>query len=81
VCVCAWRFVLSPLCVQTEKIKLAVEEKEGIPPAQQRLIFLGKAMYVPCLPAVRAALERVLRLIGILPTWIWTGPTIRARST
>ncbi|ORY82992.1 ubiquitin [Leucosporidium creatinivorum] len=28
----------------TEKIKESLEEKEGIPPAQQRLIFLGKAM-------------------------------------
>lgn len=30
--------------LQTEKIKESLEEKEGIPPAQQRLIFLGKAM-------------------------------------
>jgi hypothetical protein len=29
---------------QTEQIKEALEEKEGIPPAQQRLIFLGKNM-------------------------------------
>ncbi|GAA5854959.1 hypothetical protein JCM9279_003588 [Rhodotorula babjevae] len=28
----------------TQKIKEQLEEKEGIPPAQQRLIFLGKAM-------------------------------------
>ncbi|GAA6020755.1 hypothetical protein JCM10207_002013 [Rhodosporidiobolus poonsookiae] len=28
----------------TTKIKEQLEEKEGIPPAQQRLIFLGKAM-------------------------------------
>uniref|UniRef100_A0A0K3CQF4 FGENESH: predicted gene_15.64 protein n=1 Tax=Rhodotorula toruloides TaxID=5286 RepID=A0A0K3CQF4_RHOTO len=27
-----------------QKIKEQLEEKEGIPPAQQRLIFLGKAM-------------------------------------
>ncbi|GAA5825153.1 hypothetical protein JCM5353_002241 [Sporobolomyces roseus] len=26
------------------RIKDALEEKEGIPPAQQRLIYLGKAM-------------------------------------
>lgn len=38
------------------KIKERVEEKEGIPPAQQRLIYGGKQMYVshlliraPCL--------------------------------
>ncbi|CEQ41103.1 SPOSA6832_02772, partial [Sporobolomyces salmonicolor] len=28
----------------TQRIKEQLEEKEGIPPAQQRLIFLGKAM-------------------------------------
>ncbi|GAA6038686.1 hypothetical protein JCM8097_002345 [Rhodosporidiobolus ruineniae] len=28
----------------TTQIKEQLEEKEGIPPAQQRLIFLGKAM-------------------------------------
>ncbi|GAA6059124.1 hypothetical protein JCM10212_003871 [Sporobolomyces blumeae] len=27
-----------------DKIKVALEEKEGIPPVQQRLIFYGKAM-------------------------------------
>ncbi|SCV74790.1 BQ2448_7819 [Microbotryum intermedium] len=30
--------------IKVERIKVALEEKEGIPPAQQRLIFMGKAM-------------------------------------
>ncbi|GAA5979409.1 hypothetical protein JCM5350_003894 [Sporobolomyces pararoseus] len=29
---------------KVSKIKEVLEEKEGIPPAQQRLIYLGKAM-------------------------------------
>jgi len=32
---------------QVSRIKERVEEKEGIPPAQQRLIYGGKQMYVP----------------------------------
>lgn len=31
---------------QTQKIKEQLEEKEGIPPPQQRLIYLGKTMQV-----------------------------------
>ena len=31
---------------KVSKIKERVEEKEGIPPVQQRLIFGGKQMYV-----------------------------------
>ncbi len=33
---------------QVSRIKERVEEKEGIPPAQQRLIYGGKQMYVLC---------------------------------
>lgn len=32
--------------LQVSRIKERVEEKEGIPPAQQRLIYGGKQMYV-----------------------------------
>jgi hypothetical protein len=32
--------------IQTQKIKEQLEEKEGIPPPQQRLIYLGKTMCV-----------------------------------
>lgn len=35
-----------PSSQQVSKIKERVEEKEGIPPVQQRLIFGGKQMYV-----------------------------------
>jgi Ubiquitin family len=35
--------------MKVSKIKELVEEKEGIPPAQQRLIYGGKQMFVPTL--------------------------------
>lgn len=38
---------------QITRIKERVEEKEGIPPAQQRLIFGGKQMYVALLTQER----------------------------
>jgi len=40
---CGW---LSDRQTQVSQIKEKVEEKEGIPPVQQRLIFGGKQMYV-----------------------------------
>lgn len=48
--VCAFSTVLTPiLCsisvkMKVERIKERVEEKEGIPPQQQRLIYSGKQM-------------------------------------
>ena len=35
---------MTNLLLQVERIKERVEEKEGIPPPQQRLIFSGKQM-------------------------------------
>lgn len=35
---------------KVSKIKERVEEKEGIPPVQQRLIYGGKQMYVAHVP-------------------------------
>lgn len=46
---------------QTTKIKEQLEEKEGIPPAQQRLIFLGKAMCVTLCLCVRSKRFSVVR--------------------
>lgn len=49
---CALSTVLTPiLCfislkIKVERIKERVEEKEGIPPQQQRLIYSGKQMWV-----------------------------------
>jgi len=40
----------SSMIQQVARIKERVEEKEGIPPVQQRLIFGGKQMYLPPTP-------------------------------
>jgi hypothetical protein len=37
---------ISTYYFQIERIKERIEEREGIPPPQQRLIFGGKALYV-----------------------------------
>lgn len=39
-------FCLLPVQMKVERIKERVEEKEGIPPQQQRLIYSGKQMWV-----------------------------------
>jgi hypothetical protein len=39
------RIVVADIWAQVQQIKEKVEEKEGIPPVQQRLIFGGKQMY------------------------------------
>ena len=39
-----WEITTDLLSIQVERIKERVEEKEGIPPPQQRLIFSGKQM-------------------------------------
>lgn len=41
-----WTCWLTGGCLQVSQIKEKVEEKEGIPPVQQRLIYGGKQMYV-----------------------------------
>lgn len=50
-------------CNQVSRIKERVEEKEGIPPVQQRLIFGGKQMYVP-LGETRYKLQLILSSPG-----------------
>lgn len=48
--------------IQVSRIKERVEEKEGIPPVQQRLIFGGKQMYVSsCHPSWRSEGDSVWR--------------------
>ena len=42
-------YLADNVCTQVSQIKEKVEEKEGIPPVQQRLIFGGKQMYVSSL--------------------------------
>ena len=51
---------LLTLCLlQVSRIKERVEEKEGIPPVQQRLIYGGKQMYerLPTRDSLRYVLE------------------------
>jgi hypothetical protein len=43
----AFNMITQFLTNQVARIKERVEEKEGIPPVQQRLIYGGKQMYGP----------------------------------
>ena len=45
--------------LQTQRIKESLEEKEGIPPAQQRLIFGGKAMYSPPSLSISSGIDEI----------------------
>jgi ubiquitin-like protein Nedd8 len=59
---------------QVSRIKERVEEKEGIPPVQQRLIYGGKQMYVRDILSIQRAL--ILRWVGI--DWSFLGVICRA---
>ena len=65
---------------KVERIKERVEEKEGIPPQQQRLIFSGKQMLVcfkfdlPCnhLPAMKTIFQISNNVLLMFPSFLST---------